>query len=81
MTRVEANTSAQKPIDMGISKDPFAAQRNPGDDPFTSQRDEDALGDLSESSPSNAGSPGDCRMSKEWGKYPVPIHRSVIKAV
>lgn len=81
VTRVEANTSTQDPIDMGISKDPFAAHRSPGDDPFASQRDEDALGDLSGSPPSNVGSPADRRMSKEWGKRPAPIHCSVVKAL
>lgn len=68
VTHAEANTSTQNPIDMDISKDPFAAQRRPSDDPFASQRGDDALGDLSGSPPANAGSPRDRRMSKEWGE-------------
>ncbi|KAL9122697.1 MAG: hypothetical protein Q9187_000753 [Circinaria calcarea] len=61
---------------VNITKDPFAAQRTTGDDPFANQRGQDALPDL-------AGSPTgdvpvmnrDRRMSKEWDASKVPPSR------
>jgi len=58
------------------SNDPFAAQRNPNDDPFAERRGSDQLGALGTSPASPGTSPKrDRRMSKEWDASKVPPSR------
>lgn len=54
---------------VNITKDPFAAQRTAGDDPFANQRGQDALPDLASSPTGDVPVMNrDRRMSKEWGR-------------
>ena len=62
---LESTVDKTSPLD--ISKDPFAAQRAAGEDPFDVQRGGDTLGQIAVSPSNSAGMPRDRRMSKEWG--------------
>ena len=66
---LESNAATTNSLD--ISKDPFAAQRAAGEDPFDVQREGDTLGQIAVSPPNSAGMLRDRRMSKEWGSSPA----------
>ncbi|MCJ1328639.1 hypothetical protein MMC10_005316 [Thelotrema lepadinum] len=48
--------------------DPFAGQREQGEDPFTAQKTDEVLSETGGSLPSSPTSPRDRRGSKEWGE-------------